>query len=300
MSEDLLHHIEGTLVAPGVFRVYFYDEYTRPMKAAGFSARVAPANDNAQETGAPIPLALAMSKDGNVMEARIPNAAAPNKTTPLNFKLHMKVKPDAKDWITDYHFEEYSKEPAPPPSAVMTGAAARPKSQVPATTAQRAPVTTGAAKPKSATRSTTAAAGQSSAPTAAAGGGMAGLMGLDPSLSAQVFGIQEKLPDTTPELLAELDKRNQEVGSELKQGALGSIWLPAIGTKDVALALENHISELPDAERALFSSAVMRLTLAAWQIDAYGDLGNKEKLNEVYQAFAAAVEDIKSAYGAAH
>ena len=51
MSEDLFHHVEATLVAPtktrpAIFRVYFYDEYTRPIKATGVSAQVAPADKN--------------------------------------------------------------------------------------------------------------------------------------------------------------------------------------------------------------------------------------------------------------
>ena len=129
-------------------------------------------------------------------------------------------------------------------------------------------------------------------------GGMSGGQSPDAAQSALIFGFQEKLPDTTPELLAELTKRSQDVETQLQQGALGSIWLPAIGTKEVALALEDHVSELSDEQRLLFSSALMRLTQAAWQIDADGDLGNKEKLSEDYKVFAAAVADIKSVYAA--
>lgn len=44
-------------------------------------------------------------------------------------------------------------------------------------------------------------------------------------------------------------------------------------------------------------SAVKRLTLAAWQIDAAGDLGNKELVQPLCQDFAAAVADIQAAYG---
>ena len=65
----------------------------------------------------------------------------------------------------------------------------------------------------------------------------------------------------------------------LEEGNLGGLWFPAIGAKDVALALEeNHMNELPEAQRPKMASAVKRLTLAAWQIDAAGDLGNKERL----------------------
>ena len=293
MSEDLMHHIEGTFVAPGVFRVYFYDEYTRPMKATGFSARAALADSNAREIGSPVALVIARSSDGNVMEARIPNSGTPTKAAPLDFKLHVKVKPDAKEWVTDYHFEQYSQEPGSVPSAVTTGAALKSVTKA-ATTAARGTT------PANAAPASRAASGQTAPPKPPApmSGGMSGGVSPDAAQSALIFAPQEKLPDTTPELIAELTKRSEDTATQLKQGALGSIWLPAIGTKDVALALENHVSELSDEQRSLFSSALMRLTQAAWQIDADGDLGNKEKLTEDLKGFAAAVADIKAVYGA--
>jgi hypothetical protein len=106
------------------------------------------------------------------------------------------------------------------------------------------------------------------------------------------------LPTTTPELLAELAKRAQTLTKALDQGDLGGLWYPAIGAKEVALALEeNHLSELPEQQRPKMASAVRRLTMAAWQIDAAGDLGNKERLMPFYRNFSAAAADIESLYG---
>jgi hypothetical protein len=108
---------------------------------------------------------------------------------------------------------------------------------------------------------------------------------------------EENLPDTTDLLLAELRHRSKEVESLLEQGDFGSIWLPALRVKDVALALEeNHLKEVSDRRRPMVTSAVTRLTVVAWQIDSAGDLGNKEKLNELYKLFSAAVADIESIY----
>jgi hypothetical protein len=117
---------------------------------------------------------------------------------------------------------------------------------------------------------------------------------LDPS--TRQF-IEEPLPDTTDGLLTDLSRRAKEVESLLREGAFASIWFPALRAKDVALALEEHHSvDLPDRQRRLMTSAVKRLTVVAWQIDSAGDLGNREKLDELYKRFAAVVAEIESLY----
>src|SRR5262249_13161475 len=119
-----------------------------------------------------------------------------------------------------------------------------------------------------------------------------------PIASAAALPSDAGLPTTTSELLAELAKRAESVATILQKGDLSGVWYPAIGTKDVALALEqNHINELPEAERPKLASAVRRLTLAAWRIDSAGDLGNRELLLPLHRDFAAAVADIQAIYG---
>src|SRR5439155_17245460 len=119
------------------------------------------------------------------------------------------------------------------------------------------------------------------------------------STSTTVVPRDEGLPTTTPELLSELSKRADSVTALLDKGDLAGLWYPAIGAKDVALALEeNHAADLPAPQRANLASAIRRLTLAAWQIDAAGDLGNKERLLPLYKDFSAAIADIKAIYAA--
>jgi Cu/Ag efflux protein CusF len=129
MSEDLFHHVEATLVAPtitrpAIFRVYFYDEYTRPIKATGVSAQVALADKNGSATGRLVPLVMSRLKDGNAMEVRLPNSPAPSEDAPAFFAVRVKFKTSDKDWVTDHTFVSYSKEPAPVRSVVTTGIAA--------------------------------------------------------------------------------------------------------------------------------------------------------------------------------
>ena len=108
--------------------------------------------------------------------------------------------------------------------------------------------------------------------------------------------VQIVLPTTPPELLAELTRQNDAVRMHLEQGALGLVWFPAMTAKEIALALESHAGGLSAEQRARASNAVKRLVVAAWQIDAFGDRGNKQQVTEAYEVFAAAVRDIQAAY----
>jgi Cu/Ag efflux protein CusF len=106
MATDQWHHIEGTLVAPARFRVYFYDDLSRPLPIRSFSAAVARTDDNARELGTPLPLTIVPNPDGNVMEAALGDAQLP-----VTVKLHVKFTPEDKDQVFDFTFAAYSKEP---------------------------------------------------------------------------------------------------------------------------------------------------------------------------------------------
>jgi Copper binding periplasmic protein CusF len=262
MADDNWHHLEGTFVRPNVFRVYFYDDFTRPLAITGFSARVAKADPNGRDIGAPVAIRPGRTKDRNTLEMRIPGT-----TLPASFALRVKFKADDKERVFDFTFPDYSKEPSPAPA--RTAQVVQPASVAPAPSQQ----TDGNPTSGSVPVYPFTAAGNSIAP-------------------------EEVLPTTTTELLAELEKRAQSVKTLLEQGNLGGLWYPAIGAKDVALALEqNHLNDVPEARRAEMASAVKRLTLAAWQIDAAGDLGNRERLLPLYRDFAAAIADIQTIYG---
>jgi Cu/Ag efflux protein CusF len=255
MSEDLYHHVEATLVAatptrPAAFRVYFYDEYTRPIKAAGISAHVAVADKNGKATGSATQLVLSRIRDGNAMEVRLPNATVPSERAPAFFTLRVKFKPSDKDWVTDHTFTSYSKESGPTRSAVATGTAATPSES-----SGRGPSTT----------------------------------------------VLDTLPDAKQDLLVELQTSMDSVTKQWKEGGLSGLWYPALRAKDVALKLQQeHGHDISDDRQADLTSAVQRLTLSAWQIDAAGDLGNKERIAVLYDAFDTAVGEILGLYGATH
>src|SRR5262245_43922080 len=63
------------------------------------------------------------------------------------------------------------------------------------------------------------------------------------------------LPRSVPELLAELAKRAGDIERTIASGAFGQVWVPAMGTKTVALVLESRTSDLPEARRAAATAA---------------------------------------------
>jgi len=274
MADDNWHHLEGTFVRPSVFRVYFYDDFTRPLAITGFSATVAKTDPDGRDIGAPMTIRPGRTKDRNTLEMRLPGT-----TLPASFALHVKFKPDDKERVFDFTFPDYSKEPAAaPPAAVAAQPAGTPNALV----------------------VTTPAGGGTPAPSPQTGANVTGgPVPIYPFTAAgNSIAPEEALPTTTAELLAELANRAQSVKTLLEQGNLSAVWYPAIGAKDVALALEqNHMNDVPEARRADMASAVKRLTLAAWQIDAAGDLGNRERLLPLYRDFSAAIADIQTIYG---
>jgi Cu/Ag efflux protein CusF len=275
MADDSWHHLEGTLVRPNIFRVYFYNDMTQPLAAADFSATAVKTDAAGNDLSAPIALKSRQTKDRNILEIPVPGAALPAK-----FTLRVKFKPDDKERIFDFTFNDYSKEPvsgtAAPSRAAAITAPEQAKSEIPATTAASA-----SAPPATQPTGTTPQQAANSV-----------------TFTPGTFRPEAPLPTTTPELLAELTKRAQSVKTSLDQGDLTGLWYPAIGAKEVALALEeNHINEISEDRRASMESAVKRLTMAAWQIDAAGDLGNKERLLPLYRDFSEAITDIESLYG---
>src|SRR5262249_5312687 len=108
----------------------------------------------------------------------------------------------------------------------------------------------------------------------------------------------DPLPTASPELLKLLTAQAGEVKTLITGGQFGGVYVPAILTKEIALALENHVQSLPADPRGPARSAIKRIVLAAWQLDAYGDLGNAQKLSDAEAVFAAAVKDLKDAYAA--
>ena len=106
------------------------------------------------------------------------------------------------------------------------------------------------------------------------------------------------LPESVSALVKLLVMCRDTAQMLIAEGQFGFVFLPAMEGKDVALALEDHVDGLAVAEKRRAISAIRRLVIAAWRVDADGDTGNKERLSASYDLFAAAIKEVTSAYGA--
>jgi hypothetical protein len=134
MAPDNWHHLEGTYPRARLFRLYVYDDYSRPLAAADLrrvQARVVtretfdPATKKTTELAA---FPLRASRNGAYLEARVDPLAMPAMPAALTAKV--RVKPDAPEYRFDFTFPAFTKEPA---FAKTTGDSARIAMPIPGT-----------------------------------------------------------------------------------------------------------------------------------------------------------------------
>jgi hypothetical protein len=289
MAQDQWHHLEGTYPKPGLFRAYFYDNYTQPIAAKAFSGSVVlqeidPATKMHKDV-ATFPLRL--SRDGKTLEATLKNDPRPSKEAATTMVAKIKMSPDGPEQPFTFAFVEYSKEPTSAAASSTTTAAAtagKPASTVTnPTTAPAAATTTAAAQP----------APQPALPA------MPPLDNCEPNMArTDALLLSDALPKNSKALLTLLSMCSDEVQKLVQGSQFGFVYQPTMLGKDIALALENHINEVPGPRRAQASDAIRRTVLAAWQLDMFGDMGNQEKITEAFNHFAAAIAAVKTAYGA--
>ncbi len=300
MASDSWHHVEGTYPSAGLFRMFFYDNFKKPLAGKDFAGTLLILDKTNREVAS---LPLAPSRDGKTLEAKIAPALS---ALPLNAAAKIKFDRTAPEQRFDFPFSGYSNDapPAAPAPPVTTTGAAGGTRQAPSATKPAAPAAA-AGSPARPTASGTTAARPAAAPAkpatppAVAQAPQAPLI-LDSPLQvppALADALDEsKLPSGMPDLLAELTRRAGEVETLVNEGNLSQVWLPATGTKTVALVVESRSSSLPERQRVTIADAVKRIVTSAWELDAYGDLGNRQKITDAYQRLAAAVGDLKAAY----
>ena len=97
MAPDNWHHVEGAYPRAGVFRLYLYDDYSRPLSADRLrraAARV--------EAPREVPL---VARSGGFLEARVPVASLPAQMT-----AKVRFKPGEPEHRFDFAFTDYTKD----------------------------------------------------------------------------------------------------------------------------------------------------------------------------------------------
>jgi hypothetical protein len=263
MAADNWHHVEGTYPRPGIFRLYVYDDYARPLSATALrnvNARVVTEEryDPRTRTSTDVKaFRMRASRDGAYLEATVPGTKVPAE---LSAKI--RIKPGSPEYRFDFTFAALTREPGIVPvraASTSRPATAAPPDQ-PAATAVRA---------------------------------------ADTEASSPQVPAATPIPETVPEILAQLKTRDGEIRDLIRQGNFAAVWVPAFQAKDLGVALEPHIGHLSPAAREAAGPALQRLVRFAWLLDAFGDLGNRQQVEDAYAAFARAAGDVASAFGGA-
>lgn len=110
--------------------------------------------------------------------------------------------------------------------------------------------------------------------------------------------IRPRIPDATSDLVADINSRNEEIRILVAEGGFTEIFIPALQSKELALALHERAQALPVRDRNDVRIAVRSLVRAAWLLDWYGDLGNKQQVSDAYDILNDAVAEIVRVYGA--
>ena len=251
MASDNTHHLEGAYMSSGVFRMYFYDEFTKPQKLAGMKGIKATLMVKDARTGKDTTYSL-------VRSGRNLQAAVGKVPLPAEMYANVRFTPGGKDNRFDFTFPTYSKEPHAIPTATMTNVAPAPDATAPA-----------AAAPSATTDISS---------------------GIDPAL------LPLPIPETVPEMLAQLRTRTDQIRAFIDRGTFAAIYVPAFQAKDLALALDEHKNELAPERRKIAVPAIATLVRTAYLLDAFGDIGNKQQISEAYAKFVEAAKDIQSAF----
>ena len=110
--------------------------------------------------------------------------------------------------------------------------------------------------------------------------------------------IQPDIPELASELISEISLRSQQLDELVTAGRFTEVFIPALQGKELALELDTRadVENLPRRQRNDLRIAVRHLVRAAYLLDWYGDLGNKQQVSGAYDIFDAAAAEIARAY----
>jgi hypothetical protein len=104
MALDNEHHLEGVLLKSGVFKVYLYDAFTKPLSTAEVQGARANVQVGESESAPIIPLVV--GKDGQTLEAAI----SKDMQFPVTINLSLRFResdPSARPEVFTFRFSHY-------------------------------------------------------------------------------------------------------------------------------------------------------------------------------------------------
>lgn len=106
MAPDQWHHVEGVMASAREFRVYLYNNYTKPLPATGFTATVEVVRRDAEDDdiGLPGTFELSPHRDGDYLKLDLPE----EYVLPLAINLRMAFTEGAKPELFNFRFLEVS------------------------------------------------------------------------------------------------------------------------------------------------------------------------------------------------
>ncbi len=108
--------------------------------------------------------------------------------------------------------------------------------------------------------------------------------------------VRPTIPELTADVVSEIGVRDATLQKLIGEGRFTEIFIPAIQAKELGLALMDRGDELSPRERNEVRIAVRHLVRAAYLLDWYGDLGNKQQVSGAYDLFADAAHTIIDTY----
>ena len=108
--------------------------------------------------------------------------------------------------------------------------------------------------------------------------------------------ILPDIPGDAAGIAREIASRDRQIQDLIARGAFTEIFIPALQAKELALALQRSAAGLPAASGNQIRIAVRHLVRSAYLLDWYGDLGNKNNVDNAYAIFGGAVGEINGVY----
>ena len=108
--------------------------------------------------------------------------------------------------------------------------------------------------------------------------------------------VRPVIPDSPTDIVSEIAARDAALQELIAAGRFTEIFIPALQAKELGLALIERADDLSERDRNALRIAVRHLVRAAYLLDWYGDLGNRQQVSGAYDVFVSAASEIRRVY----